>query len=115
AQTTFNGVDPRGDFAPDARVFDAPGPDRLVPVKADLDNAALASQATGPVLNSVEMSFAGRTWKDVATKLLSLRPLGEQTVSPSDSVLGPYANPSGEGLSVSYAELIRKAFAQRWW
>jgi cytochrome c peroxidase len=115
AQNTFNGVNPAGDFAPGARVFDSPAPDQLVPVKANLENAALASQATGPVLNSVEMSFRGRTWKDVAVKLLSLRPLGEQDVSPSDSVLGPYANPSGKGLLVSYGDLIRQAFASRWW
>src|SRR5262245_58322951 len=115
AQNTFNGVNPSGEFAPRARIFDAPAPDRLVPVKATLQNAALASQATGPVLNNVEMSFAGRTWRDVAVKLLSLRPLGEQNVSPSDSVLARYANPSGKGLSVSYGDLIRKAFAPRWW
>src|SRR5947208_5284448 len=65
--------------------------------------------------NAGIMSFAGRTWPDIARKLSSLRPLGEQAISPSDSVLGPYADPSGKGLSVSYADLIQRAFSPRWW
>src|SRR4029077_13021231 len=44
-----------------------------------------------------------------------LQPLGEQNISPSDSVLGPYADASGKGLRVSYTALIEQAFAPRWW
>jgi len=84
-------------------------------VRLEIPNASLASQAVGPMTNAGIMSFAGRGWKDIAVKLTSLRPLGEQAVSPSDSVLGPYADPSGKGLSVSYADLIERAFATRWW
>jgi cytochrome c peroxidase len=115
AQNRFNGVNPLGDRAPGVRVFDAQAPNQLAAFKPEIDDAALASQATGPMTNGGIMSFAGRTWKDIAVKLTSLRPLGEQAVSPSDSVLGPYADPSGKGLSVSYLDLIERAFAPRWW
>ena len=35
----------------------------------DLQPASTASQATGPPLSDVEMSFAGRTWPDMGKKL----------------------------------------------
>src|SRR5207253_1423199 len=115
AQNVFNGVNVWGDRTPGVKVLESPAADQLQPVRAEIDNASLASQATGPMTNAGIMSFAGRTWKDIATKLTSLRPLGEQAVSPSDSVLGPYADPSGKGLRVSYLDLIRRAFGPRWW
>jgi cytochrome c peroxidase len=115
AQNVFNGVNVWGDRTPGAKVLEAPGPDQLQPVRLEIPNASLASQAVGPMTNAGIMSFAGRGWKDIAVKLTSLRPLGEQAVSPSDNVLGPYADPSGKGLSVSYADLIERAFAPRWW
>ena len=43
----------------------------LQPEAVRLDNASLASQAVGPALNDVEMSFAGRGWEDLGRKLLS--------------------------------------------
>jgi cytochrome c peroxidase len=115
AQNVFNGVNVWGDRTPGAKVLDAPTPDQLQPTRLEISNAALASQAVGPMTNAGIMSFAGRGWPDIARKLTSLQPLGEQTVSSSDSVLGPYANTSGKGLNVSYADLIEKAFAPRWW
>jgi cytochrome c peroxidase len=115
AQNVFNGVNVWGDRTPGAKVLEAPSPDQLAPVRVEIPDAALASQAVGPMTNAGIMSFAGRTWPDIARKLTSLRPLGEQTVSPSDNVLGPYADPSGKGLNVSYTDLIERAFAPRWW
>jgi cytochrome c peroxidase len=115
AQNVFNGVNVWGDRTPGAKVLQAPTPDQLAPVRVEIPDAPLASQAVGPMTNAGIMSFAGRGWKDIALKLTSLRPLGEQAVSPSDSVLGPYADPSGKGLRVSYADLIQRAFAPRWW
>ncbi len=77
-----------------------------------LINASLASQAVGPALNSVEMSWAGRAWHELGRKLLSLPPLARQKVSSTDSVLGAKANPEGTGLRPewSYAALIQAAF-----
>ncbi len=75
-------------------------------------NASLASQATGPILSSAEMSWAGRSWPELGRKMLRLPPLARQKVSPTDSVLGALANPDGNGLaaSVSYGSLIQAAF-----
>ncbi len=77
-----------------------------------IENASLASQAAGPALNSVEMSWAGRTWPDLGRKLLNLPPLARQKVSPTDSILGARANPDGNGLRPewSYSALIQAAF-----
>jgi cytochrome c peroxidase len=36
-----------------------------------IENASLASQAVGPVLSSVEMSWAGRSWPELGRKLLN--------------------------------------------
>jgi cytochrome c peroxidase len=115
AQNDFNGVDPFGQRSAAARVLQATGPDQITPLTVDIHNAALASQSVGPVTNAGIMSFGGRTFPDVGKKLTSLRPLGEQSVSSSDGVLGPLASPAGKGLSVSYADLIQKAFGPQWW
>ena len=115
AQNVFNGVNVWGDRTPGATVLDAPTPGQLQPARVEIPNASLASQAVGPMTNAKIMSFAGRGWPDIARKLTSLQPLGEQNISPSDSVLGPYADASGKGLRVSYADLIEQAFAPRWW
>lgn len=81
-----------------------------------MENASLASQAVGPVLNNVEMSYGGRTWPKLGRKLLSLRPLAGQTVDKEDSVLGPLAAEDGNGLAVAnYIPLIQAAFQPRYW
>jgi cytochrome c peroxidase len=82
-----------------------------------LEDAAAASQAIGPPLSDVEMSWAGRSWSDVGRKMIVRRPLASQTVDLSDGVLGPLANPAGPGLEpdLTYEDLIRAAFAERWW
>ena len=85
-----------------------------------VDYSSLASQAVGPPGSSVEMSHGpdgARSFPDIGKKLLdsSLRPLGLQTVHQSDSVLADLVATDGKGLSVSYAELIRKAFQPRFW
>ena len=82
-----------------------------------LDNAAAASQAVGPPLSDVEMSWGGRTWQDVGRKMLARRPLANQSVEPSDGVLGALAHLPGPGLdpSLRYDDLVRAAFRERWW
>ncbi len=119
----FNGVNPFGVQDDNARIwinnggvlaeFNLNEPENL------LNNSALASQAIGPLLNEVEMSWRGRSFPDLARKLYSLPPLGLQEVHPRDSVLGPLAksrNDSGaKGLNTTYPELIHAAFHPEFW
>lgn len=106
ANHEFNGLDPFGQTA------NASG------AVASISNSALASQATGPVDNSVEMSCAGRSFNgpgSLGTKLLARQPLQLQQVAADDGVLGTLANPAGPGLvcggaPCSYDDLIRPAF-----
>jgi choice-of-anchor C domain-containing protein len=89
----------------------------LEPVRVLIDNAALASQAVGPVNSAVEMAWLGRPFPEVARKMFSLRPLAVQEVSHDDSVLGMYVDASGHGLKPehSYQSFIREAFQPEWW
>ncbi|HEY3186600.1 MAG TPA: cytochrome c peroxidase, partial [Solirubrobacteraceae bacterium] len=115
AQNDFNGVNPFGARDAAARVGRANAAGAIDKVAVSLTNASLASQATGPPGNPVEMSADGRTLSDIGRKLLTLRPLGAQRVSASDSVLGDLVTASGRGLATSYGELIRQAFEPEWW
>jgi len=80
-----------------------------------LDNASLASQAVGPVLSDVEMSWKGRSFPEVGRKMLSLRPLARQQVSTTDSKLGFLVHPSGKGLTTTYSDMIKAAFKSELW
>jgi len=82
-----------------------------------LNNAATASQAVGPPLSDVEMSWGNRNWLDVGKKMVPRTPLANQFVDPSDSQLGGLANMAGPGLDplLSYADLIQAAFLEEWW
>jgi cytochrome c peroxidase len=61
------------------------------------------------------MSCQGRTWPDIGRKLLSRRALQAQRVHRRDSVLGPLRHSSGMGLDATYEDLIKQAFAPRFW
>jgi cytochrome c peroxidase len=126
----FNGRNPFGASDPDATLYRADDPQNPVPVKVLLDNASLASQASGPPTNDKEMSAFGRTFPDVgrslmreigrrhrlnALRLLAARPLALQLVHRNDSVLGPHSRAPLRGLNVTYDALIRQAFHPRWW
>ncbi|MCX6552457.1 MAG: cytochrome C peroxidase [Acidobacteria bacterium] len=89
----------------------------LQPHRVRMENASLASQAMGPPLNQVEMSYAGRTWPKLGKKMLPLVALGTQAVAQDDSVLGEFANAEGLGLRPdnSYAALVRAAFKPEFW
>ncbi|MFL5299195.1 MAG: cytochrome c peroxidase [Anaeromyxobacteraceae bacterium] len=115
AQPEFNGVNPWGARDATAKVNLADAAGNLTLTTIRIDNASLASQAVGPPVNPVEMSAAGRTFQDLAVKMLASKPLAGQFVSPSDSVLGPLAAPGGLGLNTTYAALIQKAFLPMWW
>ncbi len=119
----FNGVSPFGIMDTEARVFinDGSGLTALS-LTGDLqtnpfalDNASLASQAVGPPLSDVEMSWIGRSWPDIGRKMLSLRPLAKQEVHPGDSRLAGLRDPSGKGLDTTYGALIQAAFRPEFW
>jgi cytochrome c peroxidase len=109
-RTSFGDSDPRANAV---AVVDG----RLGREKVRLENSSLASQAVSPPVNSVEMSYAGRTWPTIGRKLLHLRPLATQTVAHDDSVLGPYVNQCCRGLdpSYTYLSLVRAAFQPPYW
>ncbi|MEN9893975.1 MAG: hypothetical protein RLY78_4270 [Pseudomonadota bacterium] len=123
AQTVFNGVNGWGKRDSSARVY------KTTPVwtlsgwqyrpqatSVVINDASLASQAVGPVLNPVEMTAAGRIFPDLGRKMMALRPLAGQAVAADDSVLGARRHASGDGLSAeSYATLVRTAFRPEWW
>ncbi|HEX6883920.1 MAG TPA: cytochrome c peroxidase [Planctomycetota bacterium] len=114
----FNGRNIWGNADPSApKVLEQLGDGSLGEVAVLLDNAAAASQAVGPPLSDVEMSWAGRSWPDLGRKLLARRPLASQAVSPGDGVLGALAHLGGPGLApgLTYAEMVRAAFDERWW
>lgn len=118
ANNTFNGVNPFGARDTNATVWHWDADTRRLFQKAiAIENASLASQAVGPVLSSVEMSYAGREWKHLGRKLLSVKPLALQEVSKQDSLLGPLAETAKKrkGLKTDYANLIKKAFSPVFW
>lgn len=115
----FNGVSPIGGDDPNARVYQVQPDGTVQPMQVSISPASLASQAVGPPLSDVEMSYIGRTWPDIGKKMLSLRPLDQQLVHREDSVLGPIASsqldPNATGLDVSYVKLIQDAFQPAYW
>ncbi|WP_337177231.1 cytochrome c peroxidase [Paludisphaera sp.] len=127
AESTFNGFSIFGDHDPRGPVIHVrrPGPDGKpglpAPVRVAVPLAALASQAVGPVVNDVEMSYVGRTFHDLAGKLLDAPVLGYQRVDRADSLLGRLracdhpADADGLGGSWTYRALIRQAFRREWW
>jgi len=82
-----------------------------------IDRSSLASQAVGPPLNGVEMSFDGRQWPDLGRKMIALAPLGRQRVAFDDSVFSAVVASSGNGLrpDFNYDALIRLAFQPAYW
>jgi len=116
ASNIFTGATPFGesDTNPNSLVTSN---GRLVAEPVRIENSSLASQAVGPLLNSVEMSYDGRTWPKAGRKILSLRPLASQKVAPSDSILGRLAHSDGPGLvdGLSYLALVQGAFQPEYW
>lgn len=127
ARNEFNGVNPIGDLDPFAQVWlnqgTAQAPNlQQVPLIGNLrlENSSLASQAVGPPLSDMEMSFRGRTFADLGKKMLALQnALPSQRVARDDSVLGGNdligVRSQGRGINKSYVELIQAAFQDRWW
>ena len=116
ASNIFTGQTPFGQSDPRANALVLNGAD-LVPENVRIDNSSLASQAVGPPVNAVEMSYDGRNWPKVGKKMLALRALALQAVAADDSVLGPLADPGGRGLApgFTYLALVRSAFQPAYW
>ncbi len=138
ANNQFNGIDP---FGP--RTYQAPvaagapgnpnalkagilvagkthvaGGPKLTLVQPLIDNSSLASQAVGPALSDFEMSCAHKSFPDLGRKLLSVRALALQHVSPDDSLLGQTRDlvaHGQKGLNTTYRALVQKAFAPKYW
>ncbi len=127
-ENLFNGVNPLGARDPEARVMASVG-GTLVEVAVALVNSSLASQAVGPIVSEIEMAEPGRTAQDIARDLRKgkrsrqlgkrvhgSRPLQQQLVDPSDSVLGPLSRYPQRGLRMnSYNTMIRTAFQEKYW
>ena len=115
AHNIFNGNNPFGPADPRAHlIVNTAG--ALSTELLRLRQSSLASQASGPPMSDVEMSYRGRTWPKLGKKMLSLKPLGQQAVSPTDSRLGFLADTvTGAGLNTTYAAMIQAAFPAKYW
>jgi cytochrome c peroxidase len=115
ASPQFNGVNELGLNDLSARVFVKEERNRVaVPKHVGFNHGALASQAVAPPVDDREMSCSGRTFPELARKLLDLRPLAEQAVHADDSVLAPLRDASGLGLATTYRALVEAAFDPRY-
>ncbi|HEX7288213.1 MAG TPA: cytochrome c peroxidase [Candidatus Angelobacter sp.] len=116
ARNICNGANPFGERDANSHFFSA-STTTAVPVAGlvRLQNSALCSQALGPALSPFEMSAAGRSFPLLGRKLLSVTPLGNQTVHPQDSVLGHNSKSPQHGINVGYAAMIQAAFQPAWW
>lgn len=115
AQNDFNGVNAFGSRDQNAKVVKVGSSGNLQEVKISLKDSSLASQAVGPPVSDVEMSFKSRPFSQIGKKLLPLIPLGKQKVHREDSVLGTYSKDPLPGIRTKYRPLIQSAFQPQWW
>ncbi len=114
ANNAFNGESPWGPRDPNAGIWIVKN-GKPLKQKILLTNASLASQAVAPPTNDTEMSCSHRSFADIGRKVLKRRALENQKVHPEDSVLAKLVDTSGQGLNQTYENLIKKAFAKRYW
>ncbi|MEZ5941087.1 MAG: cytochrome c peroxidase [Planctomycetaceae bacterium] len=114
AESTFNGFSIFGDYDGREILYRVDSKGEPKPAHVAIPDAALASQAVGPIVNDVEMSYVGRTFHHVACKLLPAHVLAHQKIDPHDSVLGELASQDCE-KRMTYEQLIRRAFRREWW
>ena len=118
ADVFFNGVNPFGFRDPDARVkvYTAAG---LGEEQLMIPFSSLASQAVGPIESDFEMTFSGRSHRDLGVKMSGATPLAGQQIDCSDSLLGALIAGScpGEvrGINTTYADWIKQIFDERFW
>ena len=109
----FNGVNPLGSLDAE-KIVKVASVNSVVFVQTRISNSSGASQAVGPPLSGLEMSFEGRTFPLLGRKLLNRTPLAEQDVASNDSVLGGSLT-TGKGLTKKYVELVKTAIDPTWW
>ena len=123
ANNGFNGVNPFGPRDPNAGIFvitsgtpaAASTPSK---VQILLENASLASQASGPPGSKFEMSCDGRNGATMGRRLYPRKALYGQQVSATDSVLAPIRNtttPAYGGLNKIYLAMVQQAFWPKYW
>lgn len=112
ANEIFNGFSPLGLRDPDAGIWvtTAPG-GAATKARLALRHSSAASQAVGPPTSGIEMSCGGRTFADIARRVLNTTILARQQIHANDSVLAAYA----DAARPLYAELIQAAFQPRLW
>ena len=122
ARFEFNGNNPFGNLDPTARTVKGCGIcAKPALVKFSDTRLSTGSQADGPPLSNLEMSFAGRRFPEVGRKMFGLTPLGQQLVDPTDSVygitgpLGMVSNIPSPGISQAYSNLVQQAFLPIYW
>ena len=117
ANNIFNGGNPFGPADPSQHLINNDLILGMATEELRIRQSSLASQAVGPPMDTTEMSFIGRTFPKLGKKMLSLRPLAQQQVSPTDSTLGFLSQgaPGGTGLNTSYKDMIEAAFAPQYW
>jgi cytochrome c peroxidase len=112
----FNGENPFGPADESAGIWVDNGGGVVEKQPLNLPFSSLASQAVGPPVSDLEMSWRGRTWAQIGKKMLSLTPLAKQVVASNDSVLGSLAKTAPDkGLNTTYADLIQAAFQDKYW
>ena len=117
ANNIFNGANPFGPADPRQHLINNDLILGMATVELRIRQSSLASQAVGPPMDTTEMSFIGRTFPKLGKKMLSLRPLAQQQVAATDSVLGFLSQgaPGGTGLNTTYKTMIEAAFHPQYW
>jgi cytochrome c peroxidase len=112
ANNTFNGFSPFGRRDPDGGIWVTTSTGgAATKVALALKDASAASQAVGPPGSNIEMSCGGRTFPNIARRVLDLPALNRQSIDANDSVLRDFPG----GLKPKYRQLIQAAFQARLW
>ena len=112
ANNIFNGFSPFGNRDPDAAIWVTTATDNtVVKARMALADASAASQAVGPPTSDFEMSCGGRTFPNIARRVLDMPSLVGQSIDPNDSVLASFAG----GVKPAYRQMIQAAFHPRLW
>ena len=112
ANNIFNGSSPFGNRDPDAGIWTTTvSGGTASKVRLALADASAASQAVGPPASDFEMSCGGRSFANIARRMLDTPMLNRQVIDPADSVFGVYAGAS----KPKYRDLIQAAFQPRLW
>ena len=112
ANNIFNGATPFGNRDPDAGIWTTTVAGGMASkVRLALADASAASQAVGPPGSDFEMSCGGRSFPNIARRMLDTPMLNRQVIDPADSVFGMFAGAN----KPKYRDMIQVAFQARLW